>query len=266
MRNFIIEPLRESEEQHRDDCADADGVDRETLCVLLSVPFAVTLREYLNLGESLYSSLAAVMPTAWGQELLTWTTAIENQEIARLIAWTLAQTLSFLILPILVIKIFLRRPLTEYGVKLRGATKGWWIYAVMFLVMVGPILFLSSESSFQQTYPFYRLRSSEPLWPRFLVWELLYAVQFVSIEFFFRGYVLHGTRRRFGPYSILVMTIPYCMIHFGKPLPETIGSIGAGLILGLMSLKTRSIWLGALLHIAVAWTMDGAAIGGRSDK
>ena len=34
----------------------------------------------------------------------------------------------------------------------------------------------------------------------------------------------------------------------------------AGIVLGFMSLKTRSIWLGAALHIAVAVTMDLLAL------
>jgi membrane protease YdiL (CAAX protease family) len=52
------------------------------------------------------------------------------------------------------------------------------------------------------------------------------------------------------------MMVPYCMIHFTKPLPECCASIVAGLALGFMSLKTRSIWLGAALHISVALSMD----------
>ncbi len=34
----------------------------------------------------------------------------------------------------------------------------------------------------------------------------------------------------------------------------------AGVLLGFMSLKTRSIWLGAALHISVAWVMDFASL------
>jgi uncharacterized protein len=89
---------------------------------------------------------------------------------------------------------------------------------------------------------------------------MLYLLQFIAIEFFFRGFMLHGNKNRFGFYSILVMTIPYCMIHFGKPLPETIGAIIAGLILGMLSLKSNSIWLGIAIHFSVAITMDFCAI------
>jgi membrane protease YdiL (CAAX protease family) len=46
------------------------------------------------------------------------------------------------------------------------------------------------------------------------------------------------------------------MIHFGKPLPEAIGSIVAGYILGYLSLKSKNIFPGMILHISVALTMD----------
>jgi membrane protease YdiL (CAAX protease family) len=46
------------------------------------------------------------------------------------------------------------------------------------------------------------------------------------------------------------------MIHFGKPLPETVGAILAGILLGILSLKSNLIWLGVLLHFSVALAMD----------
>ena len=48
------------------------------------------------------------------------------------------------------------------------------------------------------------------------------------------------------------MIVPYCMIHYGKPMPETLGAIVAGLILGTLAMRTRSIWGGVLIHIGVA--------------
>ena len=72
--------------------------------------------------------------------------------------------------------------------------------------------------------------------------------------------MLHGLRHRLGPYAIPVMTVPYCMIHFAKPLPETCAAIVAGLALGFMSLKTRSILLGAAIHVSVALSMDLASL------
>jgi uncharacterized protein len=54
--------------------------------------------------------------------------------------------------------------------------------------------------------------------------------------------------------------VPYCMIHFSKPLPEALGAIVAGVVLGTLSLRTGSILGGAMLHVAVAVTMDVLAL------
>jgi membrane protease YdiL (CAAX protease family) len=89
-----------------------------------------------------------------------------------------------------------------------------------------------------------------------LIWEAFYFLQFVGLEFFFRGFMVHALKKHFGFYSVFVMMVPYCMIHFGKPLPEAFGAILAGIILGILSLKSNLIWLGVLLHFSVALAMD----------
>ena len=144
--------------------------------------------------------------------------------------------------------------------KLKGVFSLWWMYILMLAVMLPIVIVASRSEGFQATYPFFEPLPNEPLWPRFWIWEVAYFLQFVGLEFFFRGFLLHGIRRRFGAYAIFVMMVPYCMIHFGKPMPETFAAIVAGIILGFMSLKTRSIWLGAALHISVALTMDFCAL------
>ena len=138
----------------------------------------------------------------------------------------------------------------------------------MLAAMAAPTAAVSFLPSFQQTYPIYRpgfvgAATGWPLWLTWPVHETSYAMRFVSVEFFFRGFMVHGTKHRFGSMAIFVMMVPYCMIHFGKPMAETFGAIGAGLVLGFTSLKTRSIWLGAAIHIGVAWTMDTLATWGR---
>ena len=126
--------------------------------------------------------------------------------------------------------------------------------------MIPLILLASTTNSFQHKYPFYSPPFGESLWPNFIIWQCLYLLQFFALEFFFRGFMLHGIKKRFGFYSIWVMMIPYMMIHFQKPMPETIGAIFAGIILGALSLKSRSIWLGVAIHYSVAITMDLAAL------
>jgi membrane protease YdiL (CAAX protease family) len=56
------------------------------------------------------------------------------------------------------------------------------------------------------------------------------------------------------------MIIPYVTAHFGKPLPETLGAIVTGLVLGTLALRHRSFWLGVAAHYGVALTMDLSAM------
>jgi membrane protease YdiL (CAAX protease family) len=50
------------------------------------------------------------------------------------------------------------------------------------------------------------------------------------------------------------------MIHFEKPIVETLAALGAGVILGTLAMRTRSIWLGFAIHVSVALTMDLLAL------
>lgn len=181
--------------------------------------------------------------------------------LAGLLAFALGCVFWYVLPAVLVIKLALRERVRDYGVKLAGWSSGWRIYLVFVGVMAPLVLAFSGDPHFQEVYPFYHgWRRGTDGWGRLLAWEAAYALQFVGLEFFFRGFLVHGLKHRFGVYSVLVMTVPYCMIHFGKPLRECVASIVAGVALGLMSLKTRSVWLGAALHISVAWGMDSCSL------
>jgi hypothetical protein len=52
------------------------------------------------------------------------------------------------------------------------------------------------------------------------------------------------------------MALFYCTIHFGKPLGECISSYFGGLILGAITLQTRAIWGGLIVHLGIAWLME----------
>src|SRR5204862_1734080 len=60
--------------------------------------------------------------------------------------------------------------------------------------------------------------------------------------------------------AIFSMVVPYCMIHFGKPYLEVCSAIIAGVVLGSLSIQTRSIWAGVLVHVTVAILNDVLAL------
>jgi membrane protease YdiL (CAAX protease family) len=164
------------------------------------------------------------------------------------------------LLPVLFIKLVFKENLADYGLKFKGAFTDYHLYVIMLLFMIPLVLYFSTTATFQSKYPFYQSYGGQSQFPNLLIWELIYFIQFLGVEFFFRGFIVHGTKHRFGYYSVFVMTIPYCMVHFGKPLPETIAAIIAGIVLGTLSLKSRSILLGIAIHYSVAITMDIAAL------
>lgn len=170
--------------------------------------------------------------------------------------WACGRVAGYGVLPFLLVKLALGDSLAKFGVRWKGTASNVRTYALLLAILV-PVIFLASfGQGFQMKYPYYKVMPGEHLWPGFVLWEFLYAAQFVSLEFFFRGVIVHGLRDAMGYAAVLVPIMPYCMIHFGKPLPEALASIIAGLVLGTLSLKTRSIWGGAVLHVSAATSMD----------
>jgi CAAX protease family protein len=227
-------------------------LDTKVVVVLLTAAVVLTLQNYLGGDHGWIVGLLRVLGLGETGERFD---AFMEDPLPGYVYWALFSFATYVGPPCLVIVLFGER-IRDYGVKPRGAFTDWWIYVVMFGIMFPILLIVSQSSAFQATYPFYKIRYNQPLWPNFWIWEVSYFLQFIGLEFFFRGFMVHGTKHRFGFYSIFVMTVPYCMIHFGKPMPETFGAIVAGMVLGFMSLKTRSIWMGAAIHISVAVSMD----------
>jgi membrane protease YdiL (CAAX protease family) len=89
-----------------------------------------------------------------------------------------------------------------------------------------------------------------------LSWEAMYVVQFLALEIYFRGFWIQGLRKTLGSGAIFAMCMPYVMIHYGKPYLESAGAFIAGVALGSLAAKTRSIYSGFMVHITVALLMD----------
>lgn len=169
------------------------------------------------------------------------------------------------LLPLTIILFIFRKKPSEYGYRLKGTYEFAWGYIVLFILVLPFVIYASNLSSFQEKYPFGNevlIEKSVPV-QDFIVYQAFYGLVFISGESYWRGFVLFGLEKRFGYFSILIMIIPYCMSHFGKPVAEVYGSILAGAILGFLALKHRSFWLGVILHWSVAITMDMFAIYNR---
>lgn len=215
------------------------------LVVLVTVSVSLTLQEYIGERDFFRSHFPGLATGDYGElRAYAW--------------WSGWRFTGYVLIPALVILCARGQRLRDYYVSLRQFRRHYRIYVVLFLLVLPFVIGAAQFPAFYTTYPFYKWanRSSFDFW----TWEALYALQFVSLEFFFRGFILRGLRPRFGSGAIFVMVVPYCMIHYGKPMAETFGAIVAGLVLGTLAMRTRSIWGGAAIHIAVALTMDLLAV------
>lgn len=137
------------------------------------------------------------------------------------------------------------------------------IYLLLFLLVLPLVWHSAGTPAFQHKYPLARelVGPDGGLSPvHFAVYQAFYSLVFVSGESLWRGLLTFSLARHLGSYAILLMLIPYCITHYGKPLPETLGSLVAGTLLGVLALRHGSVWSGVLLHYGVAISMDVLAI------
>jgi membrane protease YdiL (CAAX protease family) len=264
-RRFVRDPLRRVDAESRAFLASEASrrPDRKVILVLLTAALGLLVQHFVAMQEGIdpfAGMLRAAGLTGWADTLQEAMWDAPGSRLNRLTWWSAWSLLVYVVVPMLLIRLAFRERIRDYGVKLGGVFADWWVYALM-MGLAWPAIFLASANErFQLTYPFYKLAEGEGAWPNLVRWELIYTSQFFAVEFFFRGFLVHGLKYRFGAYGIFVMVVPYCMLHFTKPMPEALASVLGGVALGFMSLRTRSIWMGTAIHISVAWSMDAASL------
>lgn len=142
----------------------------------------------------------------------------------------------------------------------------WKPYWLMLVIMLPLIAAASTQPDFLAMYPklnaVVQNNSMNLQWWHKLLFEISYGSDFITIEFFFRGFLVMAFVKWAGKEAILPMACFYCTIHFGKPLGECISSYFGGMLLGIVVYHTRSIFGGLMVHLGIAWLMEiGGYIG-----
>ena len=237
--------------------ADFSLLDRKAVFALLYTPAGLTAIFYLKNQENLATSLQGTSLEIFG-DFIAHSRA---NNLPALGWWVAIVTIFYLIIPALAIRFLYGDRLADYGLNFRIEPGFGKLFATGIAIMLPLVYLMSLTSSFTSKYPFLRIHDGESyIGMTLLVWELIYFIQFFGLEFFFRGFLVHSLKPALGIYSIFAMTVPYCMIHFGKPPAETIAAIGAGIFLGWLSYRNGNIWMGLLLHCTVAFSMDIMAL------
>ena len=239
-RLFLDQWIAINEEARAERAAAGERWDWRPLIALAICAVDLTLHEYY--GDRDYYVHAFHRPA---------------DELAAYAWWAASRGVGYGLIPLGAL-LLQRQKLADYGLSVRSFIRHAWIYGALYVAVLPFVIGASFTSAFQNTYPFYK--GAARSWPDFFAWEALYAFQFLVLEFFFRGFLLFSLRRAMGAYAIFVMIVPYCMVHYHKPIGEVLGAILAGIVLGTLALRTRSIWYGVAIHISVAWTMDVASL------
>lgn len=170
------------------------------------------------------------------------------------------------VIPCGIIKFRFKERLYEYGLGWpKERIKLGLLALVITLVIALPLFWIGTlNPEMQNEYPLFG-KEAITTWGSFIVYELVYFLFFVIIEFIFRGYLLFGLYGIkdlealrgvkgikgplvFGLYAILIQMLAYTMWHIYKPMPEYIGAIIWGVAVAAVALKIRSIWPIIIAH------------------
>ena len=134
----------------------------------------------------------------------------------------------------------------------------------MLLLMVPVIYIATWLPGFLEYYPTYKRAGGFgfaahykiPEFVASMIYELFYLTDFLNTELFFRGFLVIGLSKLMGKNVVLPMVATYAVLHFGKPMGETISSVFGGYILGVIALYSRNIWGGVFIHGGIALFME----------
>jgi len=170
----------------------------------------------------------------------------------------ISHMVGLVLIPLLLTVVFLRMPLREMGLGW-GKPRIWLPYVTISFVIVYPlILWAGGRGEFRAFYP---------LWPEarvspesFVIHQgVMLCIMFAN-EFFYRGFMISVMARRTPPTAAIVFAmLPYALCHAVKPPMEFLSSVLAGIALGAMVWRGKSIWPGVVLHFVCALTVDAFA-------
>jgi membrane protease YdiL (CAAX protease family) len=232
------------------------------------IPFLVLVaaRHPASVQQPLFWALLLLAPAIFALKvsfagLTQWITGMGNSHWSRYYAIivNLPSRLVLVIIPLALFWWLQKTAGTFWGLTTKNFY--WQPYALMLLIMLPLIAFASTQADFLHTYPklkqvaFVDTMTSRPSFYK-LLFEISYGIDFITIELFFRGFLVFAFVRYVGADAVLPMAVFYCSIHFGKPLFECISSFFGGLLLGIIAYRTQSIMGGIIVHLGIAWLME----------
>ncbi len=217
-------------------------LDRKVVFIFLAVAVLQTISWYYTSRMFFKNNLSGLFGSG------------SDVQLYEFIYWYAGDFITLLIIPALIIKIFFKENLRDYGFTPGDKRAGLIITLGFLLIMLPVIWIVSSEPSFSLAYPL--LASARYSWKIFVIYEAGLFIYLIAWEFIWRGFMLFGLKEKFGYYAVLIQMIPFLILHNGKPPVEVFGAILGGLALGILAFRTNSIYYCVLTHAGVMFAVD----------
>jgi membrane protease YdiL (CAAX protease family) len=153
----------------------------------------------------------------------------------------------YLLIPLAAGFLLFRRKPSDYGIRI-GRWRAALLLTVICLVAMAALVYWTSHMD--QFRAYYHIASID--WSDLLLETALYMFTW---EFLFRGYMLFGLEESIGRNAIFVQSIPFVLLHLGKPFLETLSCIPSGFIFGYISYRTRSFLPCFVIHFGISVLM-----------
>jgi membrane protease YdiL (CAAX protease family) len=221
----------------------AKEAEKKSFIILLSVPIIFAIWKFQG------------SPVFFDKNLSTMFNSSANLPFLRIVYYGFSSIFFLFLIPALIIKKVFKENLSDYGIRFADGKFGLKVILIAF-----PLIFISMyPTSFNQDY-----QALNPMYPgagssltTFVLYSFVYGLYYIGWEFFFRGFMLFGLRKRFGDlYAVLIQTLPSAIAHIGRPEGEFISSIFAGIAFGFLVLKSRSLWYVLVLHWLIGLGCD----------
>lgn len=183
--------------------------------------------------------------------LLPWREVFPRWGDTGLSMKVLDRTLLYFVIPMLIIIIVFREKPSDYGFSVGNWKKGLLITLVC-IVLIAPILWFVGRGVPTMKEYYQGFISGLPLST---------LLDLIGWEFMFRGWLLFGYARKFGPDALWLQAVPFAMAHIGKPEVEVLSTIFGGFVFGWVAWKTKSFLYPLLIHWFVATFTILVAVG-----
>jgi len=162
----------------------------------------------------------------------------------RIINETVDAILLFMIIPLLIGVLILKKDLKHFGFTLGNLKIG--LTAGLFFSLVAIILIYFAVRYSARLNMYY---ANEKLDLKIAMETIIYMF---SWEFFLRGFLLFGLRDNIGPIKAnVVQTLLFFIAHWNKIPLEFYSTLATGMLFGYIALRSRSFWPIVLIHTVV---------------